>query len=116
MHCASQICQPLVVKWPTISHMQGDGSSVNIDSVRYELEGRMQEISREVGKFDLSLRWEPMGRIVRVGFLIQNYQWATRLRVIELVTAFQQDHLDDFAVDFDVIPFDSVLDTEFAEA
>lgn len=97
--------------------MQGENSPMtSIESVRYELEARMREISQEVGKFDLSLRWEPMSQIVRVGFLIQNYEWASRMRVIELATAFQQAHLDDFAVDFDVIPFDSVIDTEFAEA
>jgi hypothetical protein len=97
--------------------MQGDSSPMtSIESIRYELDGRMQEIGHCVGKFDLSLRWEPMARIVRVGFLIQNYQWAPRMRVIELATAFQRAHLDDFAVDFDVIPYESVIDTEFAEA
>lgn len=88
----------------------------SIDSLRFELDGRMGEIVNEVGKYDLSLRWESGARIVRVGFLIQHYEWAARMRVIELATKFQQAHLDDFAVDFDVIPYDSVLDSEFAEA
>lgn len=88
----------------------------SVDSIRYELEGRMANISEEVGKFDLSVRWEPMARIVRVGFLVQNYEWAARMRVIEIATAFQNDHLDDFAVDFDVIPYESVVDSQFAEA
>jgi len=88
----------------------------SIDTIRYELDSRMQEISNDVGKFDLSVRWEPMARIARVGFLVQNYEWASRMRVIEVATAFQRAHLDDFAVDFDVIPYESVLDTEFAEA
>ncbi|RIT70425.1 Uncharacterised protein [Mycobacteroides abscessus subsp. abscessus] len=97
--------------------MQEENSPVtSIDSLRFELDGRMSEISAEVGKYDLSLRWEAGARIVRVGFLVQHYEWAARMRVIELATKFQQDHLDDFAVDFDVIPYDSVLDSEFAEA
>lgn len=100
--------------WLTIECVGTD--MTNVDSIRYEIEGRMLEISSEVGKFDLSIRWESMARIVRVGFLVQNYEWAARMRVIEVATAFQNDHLDDFAVDFDVIPYESVVDSDFAEA
>ena len=87
-----------------------------IDTIRYELDGRMSEIVSEVGKYDLSLRWESAARIARVGFLVQHYEWAARMKVIEVASAFQRDHLDDFAVDFDVIPYDSVNDADFAEA
>lgn len=99
---------------PTIERVGNE--MTNVDSIRYEIEGRMLEISNDVGKFDLSIRWEPMARIARVGFLVQNYEWAARMKVVEVATAFQNDHLDDFAVDFDVIPYESVLDSEFAEA
>lgn len=88
----------------------------SIDSIKFELDARMQEIASDIGKYDLSIRWEPMGRIARVGFLVQHYEWAARMRVIEVAAAFQRAHLDDFALDFDVVPFDAVNDVTFAEA
>jgi hypothetical protein len=113
----------LAMAWLTLKLMsrcstivQMGDAMTSVVSIQDELDGMMQGIANEVGKYDLSVRWEPMGRIARVGFLIQHYEWAARMRVIEVATAFQRAHLNDFALDFDVIPYDAVIDAEFVEA
>ena len=84
-------------------------------SLRYELEGRFAASEAPFGKLYMSVRWEPAPQIVRVGACIGEYNWDNRMRAIELLLAFERDHADEFALDFDVIPHHSVVDDEFAE-
>ncbi|QHD84419.1 hypothetical protein GR168_02685 [Gordonia sp. JH63] len=88
----------------------------SVESLRFELDGRLRDIEAEVGKTHLSLRWESMSKIARVGVCIENYDWDTRGLLVDRLAQFQQDHLDDFALEFDVIPLEAVRDEEFAEA
>lgn len=89
---------------------------VNVDTLRFEVDGRLRDIESHLGKTHLSIRWEPMARIARVGVCIQNYTWEIRMEVLERLVQFELDHADDFAVEFDIIPLDAVRDEEFAEA
>ena len=88
----------------------------SIESLRYELDGRFRDVESEIGKYHLSVRWESMSKIARVGVCIENFTWDTRMLLVERLVRFQQDHIADFALEFDVIPLESVRDEEFAEA
>lgn len=87
---------------------------ITVETLRYELEGRFASI--EFGKVHVSVRWEPAPKIVRVGAVISDYTWERRMRAIELLLAFEDDHKDEFSVDFDVVPLEAVQDEQFAEA
>lgn len=88
---------------------------ISATSLRHELEGRFAASDAELGKLYVSVRWERAPKIVRVGACIGAYNWDNRMRAIELLLAFERDHADEFAVDFDVIPHHSVVDDKFAE-
>lgn len=87
---------------------------ITADSLKYELVGRFADLS--VGKTHLSVRYEPGPRIVRVGACIERYDWDNRMATIQSLLDFERDHRDEFALEFDVIPLESVQDDEFAEA
>lgn len=84
-------------------------------SLQFELEGRFNDLDPQVGKHHLSVRWEPTPQIVRVGAMIEHYDWDNRLAVLKLLRAFESDHADDFAVEYDILPIEAVTD-DFAEA
>ena len=85
-----------------------------VTNAQFELEGRFAKT--DIGKTHLSVRHEPGARIVRVGACLHDFNWENRMKAIETILAFEDDHRDDFAVDFDVVPLDSVNDEHFAEA
>lgn len=78
------------------------------ENIRYELDGRFAEAS--LGKRYLSVRYEPGARIVRVGACLDEFTWENRAKAIEVLLAFEGGHEDDFAVEFDVVPLDSVTE------
>lgn len=84
------------------------------ETIRYELEGRFADLP--LGKTHLSVRYEPGPRIVRVGVCLDRYDWETRMEAIKGLVAFERDHADEFAVEFDVIPLEAVNDEAFADA
>lgn len=88
----------------------------NEESIRYEVMGRFRDIEDQVGKVHLSVRWESMARIARVGACIEHYAWDSRMAVVDRLSEFQLAHLDDFALEFDVVPLHAVQDEEFAQA
>jgi hypothetical protein len=83
------------------------------ENLLYELTARFADVT---GKTHLSLRWEPGPRVVRVGACLDDYTWETREKAIETLLQFEADHVDEFALEFDVVPLDAVNDEEFAEA
>ena len=89
---------------------------ITVDTLRFELEGRFREIAEEIGKHYISVRWEPLPGVARVGACITDYSWDTRLAVIKTLLDFEKAHADEFALDFDVFPLESLNDEAFAEA
>lgn len=83
-----------------------------ITAIRHELTSRLADAGV---KTHLSLRYEPGPRIVRLGACIDPYNWDTRAAVLDRIVAFETDHEDDFAVDFDVVPLHPVTDPTYAE-
>lgn len=83
-------------------------------NVRYELEGRFAEAA--VGKTHISVRFEPGARIARVGIMLDQYTWDNRMKAIETLMQFERDHCDELAIDFDILPLESVTDESFASA
>ena len=88
---------------------------ISTDTLQYELSGRVNDLGLE-SKHHISVRWEPGPAIVRVGLMINDYDWDTRMQVLEMLLAFERDHADEFAVEFDIVPLAPVQDDEFAEA
>lgn len=84
-----------------------------VDALKYELEGRLADLGT---KKHLSVRYEPGPRIARVGVAIAEYSWAMRDRVIDVMLAFEDEHRDELAVEFDVIPLEAMNDVSFAQA
>jgi len=89
---------------------------ITADTLKYELGGRLQPLIEETGKTHLSVRWEPGARIVRVGACIDHYTWEARMLVLEALPKFEEDHADEWALEFDVVPLAPVQDEDFAEA
>lgn len=94
--------------------MSDGGDVITRETIRYELEGRLAGLS--VGKTHLSVRYEPAPRIARVGACLHEYNWDNRMAVLESLLSFEQDHADEFAVEFDIVPLEAVADEAFAEA
>jgi hypothetical protein len=86
------------------------------ESLKFEIEGRLQPLAHDTGKTHISVRWEPGPRIVRVGACIHHYTSETRMAVLETLLKFEEDHADEWALEFDVVPLEAVHDEEFAEA
>jgi hypothetical protein len=89
---------------------------ITADTLKSELDGRLQPLSQETGKTHLSVRWEPGARIVRVGACVDRYTWETRMLVLEALLKFEEAHVDEWALEFDIFPLESVRDEDFAEA
>lgn len=89
---------------------------ITADTLKFELDGRLQPLIEETGKTHLSVRWEPGARIVRVGACIDRYTWEARMSVIDALLKFEADHADEWALEFDVVPLEPVQNAEFAEA
>ncbi|SDI79870.1 hypothetical protein SAMN05444157_0212 [Frankineae bacterium MT45] len=88
---------------------------ISTATLQYELEGRFAKLEIET-KNHVSIRWEPAPAIVRVGFMLDDYTWENRLSVLEMLLAFERDHADEFALEFDIVPLEPVQSDEFAEA
>lgn len=84
-------------------------------SVQFEVEGRLEKIRDSLGKTHVSVRWEPAPRIVRVGVMLDEYDWDRRMEALGTLREFEADHADEFAVEYDIVPLESVTDS-FAEA
>ena len=89
---------------------------ITADILKFELDGRLQPLVQDTGKIHLSVRWEPGARLVRVGACIDHYTWESRMLVLEALLKFEQAHADEWALEFDIIPLESVQDEEYAEA
>lgn len=89
---------------------------ISSETLRYELAGRLEELDVELGKTHLSVRWESAPRIARVGACIEAFNWENRMAVISTLLDFEQAHADELALEFDVIPLESVNDERFVEA
>lgn len=85
-----------------------------LTAIRHELSSRFADAG--LVKSHLSLRFEPGPRIVRLGACIEPYNLATRGAILDRIIAFESDHDDDFAVDFDIVPLIPVTDPDHAEA
>lgn len=66
-------------------------------------------------KHHLSVRWEQRPGIARVGVMLDDYTWEIRMRVIEMLLAFERAHGGDLALEFDILPLAAVQDGSFAE-
>lgn len=88
---------------------------ITAESIQYELYGRFDDLAEAVGKHHLSVRWESAPRVARVGAMLENYDWDSRMKAIEVMYDFQKTHADEFAVEYDILPLDAVTDESFAE-
>ncbi|WP_030526593.1 hypothetical protein [Phycicoccus jejuensis] len=86
------------------------------ETIKYELEGRVLDLGESVGKRHVSVRWEPAPRIVRVGLMIEHYDWDNRMEAIRLLRSFERAHVDEFAVEYDIVPLEAVTNEAYAEA
>lgn len=93
---------------------RGKDDGMNVDTLKFELHGRLDELLPQVGKTHISVRWEPTSRIVRVGVCIDDYTWEHRMVVLERLLAFEADHRDDFALEFDIVPLAAVEEPNFS--
>ena len=85
-----------------------------VDALTHELEHRFADV--EVGKTHFSVRYERGPGIVRVGAMIGSYNWSNRELALDRLVSFEQDHSGEFAVEFDIVPLEPVIDEDFAEA
>jgi len=83
------------------------------DALQYEIEGRLRDVP--LNKCQVSVGYEAGPRIVRVGVCIDEYTWENREKVIDRLLAFEADHRDELAVDFDIIPLEAVNTSGFSE-
>lgn len=88
---------------------------INVETLKFELHGRLDELLPSVGKTHVSVRWEPLARIVRVGVSIDEYGWDHRMAVLQRLLAFEAAHSDEFAIEFDIIPLVAIENDSFAE-
>ncbi len=91
-------------------------SSITPETLRADLAARFSEAVGQIGKYHLSVRWESAPKIVRVGVMIEQYTWESRMLAIETMLAFDRDNANTFAVEFDIVPLEAVQSDEFAEA
>ena len=88
---------------------------ISVETISFELSGRFEQLGLET-KNHLSVRWEPLPAIVRIGLMIADYNWDNRMRVLSMLTEFEAAHADEFAVEYDIVPLEPVKDDSFAEA
>lgn len=99
-----------------VDQMDGGTDVITSENLKFELSGRLRKLDNDLGKTHLSVRWEPGPKIARMGVCVETYNWDTRMAVIQVLLDFERDHADELAVEFDVIPLESVNDEQFAEA
>ncbi len=85
-------------------------------SIKYELLGRFNELAEVTGKSHVSVRWESAPRIARIGAMVENYDWDTRMTVLRTLREFERMHADEFAIEYDIVPLEAVTDESYAEA
>lgn len=85
---------------------------LTLEQLRGEIEDRLQDVDT---KKHVSVRWEPAPGICRVGVCVHDYTWAVRDQVIDRLLAFEDAHVGEVAVEFDVIPLEAVNTAGFAE-
>lgn len=88
----------------------------SVDTLKFELHGRLDELLPVVGKTHISVRVEPEARIVRAGVMIDAYNWENRMVVLQRLLDFEADHADEFALEFDIVPLEPVEDAAFVSA
>lgn len=81
------------------------------ENVEFELAGRFRDLG--LGKTHISVRYEPEGRIVRVGACITNYNWDTRDKVLDALLEFEDSHAGEFSLEFDIVPLEAVTDPNY---
>mgnify|MGYP007071123712 CR=1 FL=1 len=89
---------------------------VTSETLKYELQGRFLEAQHELGKSHVSVRYEPVPRVARVGVMLDEYDWDHRLDSIRILRKFEAQHADEFAIEFDILPLEAVTDETYAEA
>jgi hypothetical protein len=87
---------------------------ISTQTLQYELEGRFTDLHL-AAKHHLSVRWEPGPGIVRIGAMLDEYTWETRMQALEALLSFERDHADEFALEFDIFPLAPAQDDDFAE-
>ena len=93
----------------------GDGV-VEVDTLKFEVHRRIDDLLPTTGKNHVSVRWEPQARIVRLGVMIDNYTWDNRMVVLDRLLEFEAEHKNDFALEFDIVELQAVEDEAFADA
>ena len=88
---------------------------ISTETLQFELHGRLDDLLPSVGKTHISVRWEPVARIVRVGVSIDEYTWDNRMTVLQRLLEFEVSHRDEFALEFDVLPLVAIQDESFVE-
>lgn len=94
--------------------MDRESVMATISALQNELKGRFSDVP--LNKSHISIRFEPGPGIVRLGACIDPYDWQTRRSILDRIIEFEDDHTDDFAVEFDIVPLAPVVDREYAEA
>jgi hypothetical protein len=95
--------------------MEQEGTRmISVQTLHYELVGRVADLGLGT-KHHISVRWEAGPAIVRVGLMIDEYNWDNRMKVLAMLLSFERDHADEFALEFDILPLEPVQSDEFAE-
>src|SRR5687767_4268224 len=112
---------------PPVEHCSGGMPMLSIRSVMHRreshempitlegLKGELDDALRTLGKYHLSVRWEPGPQIARVGVCVDDYSWNVREEVLRRVLAVEQAHAAELAIEVDIVPLDNVNTTGFAE-
>lgn len=88
---------------------------IGVETLQFELHSRLDDLLPTTGKTNISVRWEPVARIARIGVSIDEYTWEHRMVVLERLLDFESVHKDDLAIEFDIIPLMAIEDESFAE-
>lgn len=88
---------------------------ISVQTLNDELTG-LAARTLDAGKRHISVRWESAPAIVRVGLMIEHYDWDNRMHAIRMLRDFEISHADEFALEYDIVPFEPVMDENFAEA
>ena len=91
---------------------QGTGHMLTYDAIKADIEGRLMDVPT---KKHVSVRWEPAPGICRVGVCLHEYTWETRDQVIDRILAFEDAHIGEVAVEFDIFSLEDVNTVGFAE-
>lgn len=107
-------CRRSVLKWSTVTNM--DDGVIEVDTLKFEVHQRIDDLLPATGKNHVSVRWEPQARIVRLGVMIDKYTWDARMAVLDRLLEFEAEHKDDFALEFDIFELQAVENEAFADA